>query len=142
MFIKANNNQLIDENEEYEENDVVGKLSSQTSPVQDDNLKLFQTSRSKTMPPSALNPTSTKKNKELVSSTSTSTSIKTINTNTNNSNSNVNTDRLKIAKEEAEKAIKVFSKRLYAARIPENKISQNLDLGHHYNPKADIFLLF
>ena len=60
----------------------------------DDNVKLFQSSRSKTMPPSTL---SNKKTKEY-------TTLKPSNS---ISNANINTDRLKFAREEAERAIKV-----------------------------------
>jgi hypothetical protein len=63
----------------------------------DDNLnKLFQSSRSKSMPPSTI------LIKKQANTTSTNlVPVKSMNT-------NVNTDRLKMAKEEAEKAIKVF----------------------------------
>ena len=57
----------------------------------DENLKLFRSTRSKSMPPSTI----------LLKK-----STKDFSTKMNNNN--VNTDRLKMAKEEAEKAIKVF----------------------------------
>lgn len=60
-------------------------------------------SRSKTMPPSSSNSNSNKqKSKEV-------TTIKPISgsNSTNNLTTNVNTDRLKMAREEAERAIKV-----------------------------------
>lgn len=63
--------------------------------INDENIRLFQSARSKTMPPSTLDKQS-RKNKDM-------TVNKTI-------TQNVNTDRLKLAKEEAERAIKVIFK--------------------------------
>ena len=56
----------------------------------DDNVKLFQSSRSKTMPPSTL---TNRKSKDYTTSSSKSNNL--------NSNNSINTDRLKLAKEEA-----------------------------------------
>jgi len=62
----------------------------------DDNIRLFQSARSKTMPPSTLDKTVTRKNNK---DTFTFTHKPVTQT--------MNTDRLKMAKEEAERAIKV-----------------------------------
>ena len=68
--------------------------------VLDENLKLFH--RSKSMPPSTI---LIKKNKDSTNNNSTNNYNSSFKMNKNN---DVNTDRLKMAKEEAEKAIKVY----------------------------------
>jgi len=99
-IVKSLNDNDIDD----EETDLIGNLPGSPTDenmLLDDNLKLF--SRSKTLPTSALRKNFTSVNKS---------------TNSNGgSSSNVNTDRLKNAREEAERAIKVILILLFEINI-------------------------